>query len=105
MLSTDRTAGEESFLEKKKSLEIGDSANLVVPPKFDPVNHPAHYNNHPAKCQCGRQIECIDITRHMGFNVGNAIKYLWRCDLKNAPIEDLRKAVWYIQDEIKQRLK
>lgn len=63
----------------------------------DPVNHPKHYNNHPSG------IECIKITRHMGFNLGNAIKYLWRADLKGASIEDLKKAVWYIQDEIMVR--
>ena len=39
----------------------------------------------------------------MGFNLGNAIKYIWRADLKNDAIEDLKKAVWYLQDEIKKR--
>ena len=63
----------------------------------DKIN-PDHYKSHPSG------IECIDVTRHMSFNIGNAIKYLWRCDLKNG-IEDLKKAVWYIQDEIKQREK
>lgn len=38
-----------------------------------PVSHPKHYNDHPSG------IECITITRHMNFNIGNAIKYLWRC--------------------------
>ena len=65
----------------------------------DPVNHPKHYNSHPSG------VECIQITRHMGFNIGNAIKYLWRADEKGAAIEDLRKAVWYIEDEIKKRLR
>jgi Protein of unknwon function (DUF3310) len=103
MLTTDRTATEEKFVED----EVHTLKVYEIPTQghHDPVNHPAHYNNHPASCECGRKIECIDVTRHMGFNIGNAIKYLWRCDLKNAPIEDLRKAVWYIQDEIKQRLK
>jgi len=58
------------------------------------VNHPNHYNSHPSG------IECIEVVRHMNFNLGNAIKYLWRTDHKDAPIEDLEKAVWYIQDEI-----
>lgn len=70
----------------------------------DMVNHPPHYNNSKSKCSCGKRIECIDVTRHLGFNIGNAIKYLWRCDLKNSPIEDLHKAIWYIQDEINSRL-
>lgn len=72
---------------------------------LDNVNHPPHYNNSPAKCDCGRRIECIDVTRHHTFNIGNAIKYLWRCDLKGNTIEDLKKAIWYIEDEIKSRSK
>lgn len=65
----------------------------------DPVNHPKHYTAHPSG------IECIQITRHMGFCLGNAMKYIWRADLKNDAIEDLSKAVWYIQEEINQRIR
>jgi Protein of unknwon function (DUF3310) len=72
----------------------------------DSVNHPPHYTSSPATCSaCGQGIECIDVTRHMGFNLGNALKYLWRADLKGNAIEDLRKAVWYINDEIAKREK
>ena len=53
-------------------------------------------------CNCGRQIECIDITRNMEFNAGNVIKYVWRYKHKNG-LEDLKKAAWYLNDEI-QRL-
>lgn len=63
----------------------------------DPVNHPKHYTTHPSG------IECIQITEHMGFNLGNALKYIWRCDLKRDAIEDLEKASWYIQREIAKR--
>lgn len=63
----------------------------------DPVNHPKHYTDHPSG------IECIQITEHMGFNLGNAVKYIWRCDLKKDAIEDLKKAVWYVQREIMRR--
>jgi len=63
----------------------------------DPVNHPPHYTNHPSG------IECIEITRHMGFNLGNAIKYIWRADLKGNSIQDLEKAIWYLQDELTKR--
>lgn len=67
---------------------------------FDPVEKPKHYNSSLSSCpDCRRRIECIDITRHMSFNLGNAVKYLWRHGLKNG-IEDLKKAVWYIEDEI-----
>lgn len=67
--------------------------------KVEAVNHPKHYNQHPSG------IECIDVVEHMGFNVGNAIKYLWRADLKGAPITDLEKARWYIEREIQKRRK
>lgn len=64
----------------------------------DPVNHPSHYTSHPSG------VEAIEITRHMGFNLGNAMKYLWRNGLKDGQpaVQDLEKAVWYIQDEIKR---
>lgn len=66
--------------------------------KQDSVDHPKHYTSDPSG------IECIEITRHRNFNVGNAMKYLWRNGLKDsdAQIEDLQKAIWYIQDEIKR---
>jgi hypothetical protein len=63
----------------------------------DPVEHPRHYNDHPSG------VECITITEHMGFCLGNAVKYIWRADLKGKAIEDLRKAVWYIEREIERR--
>lgn len=62
----------------------------------DPVNHPKHYTSHPSG------VECIVITEHMGFCIGNAVKYLWRADLKNG-LEDLEKARWYIDREIQRR--
>lgn len=64
----------------------------------DPVNHPPHYTMHPSG------VECIAITEHMGFCLGNAVKYIWRADLKGDAIEDLRKAVWYIEREIAKRM-
>lgn len=70
----------------------------------DPVNHPKHYNNSSAKCACGRPIECIDITRHMGFCLGNAVKYIWRYADKNG-LEDLKKAAWYLNDFIEKESK
>lgn len=65
----------------------------------DPVNQPKHYTSHPSG------IDCIQITEHMGFNLGNAIKYIWRADLKDDAMEDLRKARWYIEREIVKRTK
>ena len=59
------------------------------------VNHPQHYNALPSG------IECIDVVEHLSFNIGNAVKYLWRHEHKNG-IEDLQKAKWYIEREIKR---
>jgi hypothetical protein len=68
------------------------------------IENPPHYNNIDAECgDCKRKIECIDVTRHMSFNLGNAMKYIWRCDHKGNAIEDLKKAIWYLEDEIKMR--
>jgi len=60
----------------------------------DMVNHPPHYTSHPSG------IETIQITEHMGFCLGNAIKYILRAELKGKKVEDLEKAVWYINREI-----
>ena len=74
-----------------------DEQNVETVSKVDMVNKPPHYRGHPSG------IECIEVTRHMGFNLGNATKYIWRADLKNDAIEDLEKAVWYLRDEIALR--
>jgi hypothetical protein len=66
-------------------------------PMSEAINHPRHYNSHPSG------VECIQVTEHMGFNLGNAVKYIWRADLKNDAIEDLRKARWYIDRELQRR--
>ena len=62
----------------------------------DPVDHPTHYTDHPSG------VECITVTEHMNFNVGNAVKYLWRAGLKGDALEDLRKAAWYVNREIER---
>lgn len=66
--------------------------------KTSDVNHPPHYTKHPSG------VECIEITEHMNFNVGNAVKYLWRAGEKGDAIIDLQKAEWYIRREITRRL-
>lgn len=62
----------------------------------DLVNHPPHYTSHPSG------IEAIEITRHMNFNLGNAIKYIWRAGQKGDPTQDLDKAMFYLADEIRR---
>lgn len=69
---------------------------------MDNVNHPKHYTSHPSG------VECIEITEHYNFCIGNAIKYLWRAGLKNEvdktssekEVEDLKKSIWYITRHI-----
>lgn len=61
----------------------------------DPIN-PPHYREHPSG------VECIQVTEHMNFCLGNAMKYIWRAGLKGDAIEDLKKAAWYLDREIKR---
>lgn len=74
----------------------------ITQPIFDAVNHPKHYTSHPSG------VECIDVTKHYNFQIGNAMKYLWRQGLKDEAgldpvekqIQDCEKAIWYIQSYI-----
>jgi hypothetical protein len=79
------------------TLTIADAMESGFNWDKDTVNHPKHYTKHPSG------VECIQITEHMNFCLGNAIKYIWRADLKNDSIEDLKKAIWYINREIERR--
>jgi hypothetical protein len=67
---------------------------MSLKPPNDPVNHPAHYTAYP--------VEVIQLTEHMNFCRGNAVKYIARAGLKNpaTEVEDLKKARWYIEREI-----
>lgn len=80
-------------LEQKK-LKLASPTQIDYE-QTDAVNHPKHYQ-HPSG------IECIEIVRHENFNIGNAIKYLWRRKEKGDEIENLKKARWYIDDEIER---
>jgi hypothetical protein len=74
--------------------------HIDVPKLHDPVNHPSHYTEHPSG------VECIQITEHMNFCLGNAVKYIWRAGLKNDnAIEDLKKARWYVDRELERLTK
>lgn len=81
-------------------VDEGKNANA----KSEQVNHPSHYAW--LKDLCG--VEPLDMCRHLDFNTGNAINYLLRKDKVDGNktktekrIEDLRKAVFYIHNEIK----
>jgi hypothetical protein len=86
-------------LEENKEITIFNEDEKSNPDKEDKVNHPRHYKSHPSG------VECIQVTEHLNFCLGNAIKYIWRADDKENDIEDLRKAVWYVNREIERRLK
>ncbi|WP_084338488.1 DUF3310 domain-containing protein [Actinomadura oligospora] len=80
-------------LERPKA----DWEKRLLAEKNDSVAHPSHYTSHPSG------VECINITEHMGFLEGNALKYLWRAGLKtDDPTEDYRKAIWYLERKVKQ---
>lgn len=65
----------------------------------DIINHPQHYTQGDARCECGKPIECIQVTEGMDFCLGNVLKYVWRQGKKNG-IEDLKKAKWYLERAI-----
>ena len=92
--------GYEKYLKEGKDHKVlwKHGGKVEVEVELDNVNQPGHYISHPSG------IECIEITRHHDFAIGNAIKYLWRAGLKdsNNEVQDLEKAAWYIQDKIKQ---
>ncbi len=75
---------------------IGVGAMRSAPP-HDPVNRPKHYTTHPSG------VECITVTEHMNFCLGNAMKYIWRAGEKGDALEDLKKARWYLDREITRR--
>lgn len=62
--------------------------------KSEMVNHPSHYQ--------GKKFEVIDIIEDydLGFNLGNALKYLLRCNKKWNKAEDIKKAIWYLNREL-----
>ena len=93
-----------SFIHELASINEINTGMNRLPQMEDKVNSPSHYTGHPSG------IECIDITEHYDFCVGNSIKYLWRSGLKKEAgisdkekeIEDLKKASYYINRKIKQ---
>ena len=84
------TLGEIDELEDE--LDTVFAEPLELPKEL--VNHPSHYNR--------GKYEVIDVIEdwHLGFNLGNAIKYIGRCGHKDDPVQELEKAKWYIQREI-----
>jgi hypothetical protein len=79
-----------------KDAHLGELlASKLAQTDVDMVNSPPHYTQHPSG------VECIEITEHMNFCLGNAVKYIWRAGLKSSsPIQDLEKAIFYLDREI-----
>lgn len=101
--TTSESDESQKFLMTKEITDRFKKNNPYVE-NVDMVNHPPHYTSHPSG------VEAITITRHYDFTIGNAIKYLWRAGLKKdqtkkdatKEIEDLEKAIFYINDKINQ---
>lgn len=77
-----------------KFFGLGEYAKLDPPVTQDAVNHPSHYTV--------GGVETIDYieAKQLGYNLGNAVKYISRAQYKGKHLEDLRKALWYVQREI-----
>lgn len=92
MISMSESLKNTETVPSSEYTSVEDVVNLVV---NDPVNHPSHYTQYP--------VEVIELTRHMSFTRGNAVKYIARAGFKGSPekeLEDLKKARWYIDDSI-----
>lgn len=63
--------------------------------EFDIVKKARHYNVH------GSGVECVEVIRHLSFDLGSAVKYVWRATEKGSENTDLEKALYYIDDEMK----
>ena len=94
VLERERRAIEADRTEAEKTPPTGIREQDIV--RIDYINHPPYYTQHPSG------VECIQITEHFNFCIGNAIKYLWRRGKKDSEIKDLEKAAWYINREIER---
>lgn len=76
-------------------------AAVTTTEEYDTIDHPRHYTD------AVPGIECIQVTEHFDFLLGNAIKYIWRSGRKdgNTKLQDLKKAEWYIKRAIARESK
>lgn len=85
-----------TLIQDGLALMQGKESSPKVNGAIDVVNHPLHYTQHPSG------VECIEVAEHFGYRKGNAIKYIWRAGMKGNAIEDLEKAIFYLNREIEQ---
>lgn len=78
------------------------ASNVTVIAHHDPVNHPAHYASGSIECIDAIKVATEGLPGFEGMCIGNAIKYLWRYRLKGKPVQDLEKAIWYINRAIQE---
>lgn len=90
----DITKDVQDQIKEYSSTSLGAIADNDARSNSDTINYPSHYREHPSG------IECITIVRHENFNCGNAIKYIWRRNLKETPVRNLQKAIYYLKNEI-----
>ena len=83
-------------MQRKRTDHLQATKKVWIKKMTDMVNHPTHYTSHPSG------VEVIQITEHMNFCLGNAIKYILRSEHKGRQIEDLKKAIWYLNREIER---
>lgn len=89
----DDTVTELPFTATAAQISAAINGKTPTSSSGDPVHHPQHYTAHPSG------VECIEITRNMTFDVGNAFKYVFRAEGKNGR-QDLEKARWYLRDAL-----
>lgn len=92
-------ADTRAFMPKAGEVKRRDWVGIAAECVSDRVEHPKHYTAQVPG------IECWDVTQHFNFNRGNAIKYVWRAGSKDDLIEDLKKAIQYINHEIARVVK
>ena len=93
--------GKVNNFSSTNTLQTTFTKNNTIKKGTNRVNHPSYYQDPSG-------VECIIVARHRDFNIGNVMKYLWRASLKkeegisdiNKQIEDLKKAIFYLNDEI-----
>jgi hypothetical protein len=88
----DRLRTKYKALVDEEQLEMDDDEWLT---DYDPVESPVHYNTGSVECIEAIKASMSD-TEFKGYLKGNAMKYLWRYDYKGKPVEDLKKAQWYL---------
>lgn len=93
LLANDGLTDEEIEDSRERTQAIVDM--FYNSDNYDNVGYPKHYNSYPG-------IEVIQLTEHMNFCRGNVVKYVARAEFKGEELEDLKKALWYLQREIKR---